>query len=360
MPHALAEPNRILIVRPSALGDVCRSVPVLAALRARWPDARIDWLVQDAYAPAIAAHPALSEAVIFPRRALSPATRPDRLLAAVRWARSLRNRRYDLVLDCQGLLRSGLMALATGAPVRVGDAAARELAWLAYTRRVPTQADQHTVDRMLALAQAAIEHYGPCGPIAGADMRLYTSPEDKARAQAVLAPAGEAPLVVLAPTSRWPAKQWPDERFAQLGQRLLEHRRLALAIVGGPGEADQCPKTRALAQAHDRVVDLVGRTDVGTLMGVVERADLVVANDSAVLHMAVGFGRPLVALFGPTLTELVGPYRRQQDVIQRARPDRPGLHKLASAAGMMQAIEVADVLERALARLSRDAAQTPA
>ncbi|MEQ9095287.1 MAG: glycosyltransferase family 9 protein [Phycisphaerales bacterium] len=346
-----SQPRRILIIRPSALGDVCRSVPVLAALRARWPHATIDWLVQDAFAEAIVAHPALSEAVAFPRRDLSPLARPDKFIAALRWGNGLRRRRYDLVVDCQGLMRSGLMTMATAAPVRVGAADARELAHLAYTRRVPTPPGQHAVDKMLALAQAAIDSYGAAEPIDAPDMRLYTTAAARTAAAAMVGEPADGRLVVLAPTSRWPAKQWPDERFAQLADALLDQSNASIVIVGGRGERNQCPRTCELADRHPRVRDLVGRTGIGELMAIVQRSSLVVANDSAVLHMAVGFERPLVALFGPTLTGLVGPYRREADVLQHERPDHASAHKNAANAGMMRAIAADEVIEAAMTRL---------
>ncbi|MEQ8317210.1 MAG: glycosyltransferase family 9 protein [Phycisphaerales bacterium] len=346
-----SEPERILIIRPSALGDVCRSVPVLAALRARWPHATIDWLVQDAFAPAIEAHPALSEVVAFPRRDLSPLARPDRLIAALRWGNGLRRRKYDLVVDCQGLMRSGLMTLATAAPVRVGAADARELAHLAYTRRVESEGGVHAVDRMLGLAQAAIDTYGASEPIAAPDMRLYAPAHAMQAAERLLGEAAQRPLVVLAPTSRWPAKQWPDERFAQLALAVLDRTEASIAVVGGPGERTQCERTCALSHDHPRVIDLVARTGIAELMAIVQQAALVVANDSAALHMAVGFDRPLVALFGPTLTRLVGPYQRSSDVIQHESPGHASAHKSPANARMMQAIETEEVVAAALTRL---------
>ena len=354
------EPERILIIRPSALGDVCRSVPVLAALRARWPSAIIDWLVQDAFAEAIGAHPALSEVVAFPRRDLSPLARPDNLLAALRWGLALRRRRYDLVVDCQGLLRSGAMTLATGSRIRIGGADAREFSHRAYTRRVKPVANAHAVDRMMQLAQAAIDTFGAAEPIAAPDMRLYTCDAARSKASNTLAGVSTNQLVVLAPTSRWPAKQWPDERFAALAREILEQTEACIAIVGGPGEREQCTATRAVAAGSDRVIDLVGHTGVGELMAIVERSSLVVANDSAVLHMAVGFARPLVALFGPTLPGLVGPYQRDDDVFQHERPSHASAHKNSANAAMMASISIEEVIEAALARLSPSAVQSRA
>ena len=252
------------------------------------------------------------------------------------------------------------MTLATGARVRLGAADARELAPLAYTRRVRAGADMHAVDRMMALAQAAIDGFGSAEPIAAPDMRLYTSAASQARAAHALADLEDGPLVVLAPTSRWPAKQWPDERFAALAEAILEETDASIAVVGGPGEQRQCDLTRGLGERSDRVIDLVGRTAVGELMAVVERAGLVVANDSAVLHMAVGFDRPLVAFFGPTLTGLVGPFKRDEDVLQRESPNHASAHKHDANVRMMHAIQTDDAIAMVLARLSRSAARSRA
>ena len=160
---ATRPPERILIVRPSALGDVCRSVPVLASLRRAYPEARIDWLVRDTYAPAIAAHPALDKTIEFPRARFSRWWRSPRVaLELVGWLRDLHRRRYDLVIDCQGLGRSGLFTWATRARRRVGFRGARELAWLGYTVRHPRPESDHTVDAMLSLiaATACAPDYG--------------------------------------------------------------------------------------------------------------------------------------------------------------------------------------------------------
>src|SRR5690349_12966590 len=144
----LAESQRILIVRPSALGDVCRTVPVLASLRRAFPKAAIDWVVQEEFIPAVAAHPAVSELISFPRSRFahwwrSPGCWPE----IWRWFRSIRRRKYDLVVDCQGLGRSGLITFESKARHRVGLRSAREMAWLAYNHRVASSgpATLHTV-----------------------------------------------------------------------------------------------------------------------------------------------------------------------------------------------------------------------
>ncbi|MBL0926277.1 MAG: glycosyltransferase family 9 protein [Phycisphaerales bacterium] len=362
--------DRILIIRPSALGDVCRTVPVLVSLRRAWPAARIDWLVNDSFAPAVAAHPDLlahgGRALPFPRtgvavgkllRATREGTEARRRLRAFR--QELRDGRYDLVVDCQGLARSGVFAWWTGAPMRVGYSArggARELAWLGVNRRVDVPAEMHTVDRMLAL----VEGLG-INPVRPPDLRLHTAPADREAVQAGrLDPrlAGGARFAVIAPGAKWAGKRWPADRFAALIRAMLAESGTldAVAVVGTKDERGQCQPVLDLARRDRRVVDLMGRTSVGVLMAAIERARLVVANDSAAVHMAVGFGRPLVALYGPTRIDLVGPYGRSADVLQpRGVATGRALHKdqQAGAAAMLR-IEVATVIEAAAARLSSE------
>ncbi|MEM7629819.1 MAG: glycosyltransferase family 9 protein [Planctomycetota bacterium] len=339
----MSDPGRILLVRPSALGDVCRTVPVLVSLRERYPSARIDWLVQDTFVDAIVHHPALDGVVAFPRAALGRTSRRGNLLPSIRWMNEhLRPRGgYDLVVDAQGLFRSGLFTWWTRAGRRIGDANARESAGVFYTERHAVAPDLHTVDRMLRLLEM-----GGIEPVR--DMRLHADPRETAWVDEHLGNA----CAVLAPTSRWAAKQWPDERFTEVARELLG-RGLAerVVLVGGPGERAQTRALCALAKLDERVTDLIGETSIARLMAIVSRARLVVANDSATLHMGVGFDRPCVALYGPTDVDLVGPYARETDVIQHLRPGDTLDHKDARQVSLMQRISPVEVLAACEERL---------
>lgn len=340
-------PERVLIIRPSALGDVCRSVPVLASLRRAFPHARIDWLVQDGFADAIRHHPGLSNVVPFARRETGTSLKSGRAAPLRDLLRSLREPRYDLVIDAQGLFRSGFFAWATRAPRRVGYANARELGWLGVNERYLVPRDMHSVDRMLELIRlAGVE------PIP--DMRLYAPPGDRS---AVAADASFAePYAVIAPTSRWPGKLWPPDRFAEVARTLLSRGLPRIILVGSQAERPQIAPLLDLAAKDNRILDLVGQTSIGRLMAVIERASLVIALDSAALHMAVGFDRPIVALFGPTRVELVGPYRREADVIQHLLPgDRLDHKDAASGCALMERIPIHEVLAAASKALHRAA-----
>ncbi len=343
MPDAPA-PKSILIIRPSALGDVARSVPVLASLRAAYPTARIDWLVRDAFAPVIASHPALSNVVPFPRKELS------QWFLRLQWGkigaylRSLREPAYDLVLDCQGLARSGWLAWATRAPRRIGSRDARELGWLPMTQRVRTPKVMHTVDKMLALVEAA----GAPALKTTEACRLYSAPADRAwLAQQVFA---RHRYVVLAPTSAWPAKEWPAERFATLATHITG-KSVAVVLVGAANERPRILPVLDIAQRNSLVIDRVGQTSVGQLMAIIEGSALVVANDSASLHIGMGFDRPLIALLGPTDPALACPYARLCDVVQHVQQEDEFYFRDDRSAAMIRRISVEEVIARADERL---------
>lgn len=356
---------------------------MLASLRRAFPDATIDWLVQDSFADAVRHHPDLSAVVPFPRAELGGTSRQGDLRPTLTWMnRALRPRpRYDLVIDAQGLFRSGLFAWWTGARARVGYRNAEELGWVFLNRAARVDRARHAVDRMLALLPLAgvdpvrdMRLHAAADELAWVDRQSWASPP--ARAPSVSdGPIGKgfvgkpvadapgslctpgvlarpAPFAVLAPTSRWPGKQWPADRFAELARRLLGAGVPRLVIVGGPGERSQIAPLLAWGEHEPRVIDLVGETSIARLMAIIARSLLVVANDSAALHMAVGFARPLVALFGPTRICRVGPYRREREVIQHTRPGDRFDHKdPALGRAMMERITVEEVVAACLTRL---------
>lgn len=346
----MSDPQRILIIRPSALGDVCRSVPVVVSLRRAFSDATIDWVVRDSFADAVRSHPDLSDVIEFPRRRLASWWRsPNAAAATWKWFGRLRRRRYELVVDCQGLGRSALMSAMSGAPMRIGHADARELAWLAYNERVNCPPGMHAVERMLRLLD-------PLGIDVVRDMRLYVPPEceqwwqQRAREEGL----NRTAYAVLAPTSRWPSKRWPIERWAELIEPLRTFGLSRCVVIGAPGEREQVrPLIDAVSARSEteprELIDLVGATTVGQTMAVIAGSSLLIANDSAPLHMAVGLGVPRIGLFGPTNPDEVGPYNSSESVIRKTDASgagRPHFKDRSLGDSMMRRIVVEDVLER--------------
>lgn len=355
-PNRADRPTRILIVRPSALGDVCRTVPVLASVRRAFPDAVIDWVVQDTFVEAVRGHPDLNDVLPFPRHRFSQWWRSPRVAREIgAWVGDVRRRSFDLVLDLQGLGRSGLITRVTGAARRVGFRNAREGAWLGYNVRHDPPVAQHIVDQMLELL--AREGIPPVP-----DIRLYV-PEDVAkrwRERSAEIDVARTRYAVLSPTSRWASKRWPLDNWIALIDPLRARGFERFIIVGAPDERAQVDALRKAAP--EDCIDLVGSTSVGEMMALIRDASLVVANDSAPLHMAVGFDRPLIALFGPTNPDRVGPYHRDESVVQPLHlPMEGDVHYRDTDDALMRQITVTMVIER-VDRLSaaEPAASTPA
>jgi lipopolysaccharide heptosyltransferase I len=333
--------ERILLLKPSAVGDVIHTVPVLVKLRARYPDARIDWLLTPPIAELIRHHPALSNAVLFDRRRYARAWR-DRGAAAdlARLLADLRRTRYDLVLDLHGQFRSALLALATGAPVRVGFdrprrralagpprrlveeayrhgwTGTREGAWLAYTHRIPVPTlDVHAADRYLWAGRLLGFDGGP------PDFRLPVPPQAEARVGALLGRLGVSgrPLAVLVPGTIWPTKHWHVAGFAAVARHLAQTGR-AVVLAGSAAERERCRAVQVLCPG---AADLSGQTALSDLAALVRRAAVCVTNDSGSMHLAVALGRPVVSVFGPTDPVWIGPYGRPHAVVRADVPCAP-------------------------------------
>lgn len=340
--------ERILIVRPTALGDVARTVPALATLRAAFPDAKIDWLVHTAFVDAVRHHPMLDGVVPFDRKALGGfGLKPRATRAGLALAKRLRRAGYTRVYDLQGLARSGLLTWLTWAPRRVGFADARERGWLGYNVKHKVSAEMHTVDRMLGLLAAD-------GLTPVQDMRLYVGDEDRAWAEQYRQDHGltAGRTVLFAPTAQWGCKCWPVAQVADVARRALAHGAVddRVVLLAAPHEHDRlAPIVEALG---DRA--LLPTTTVGRLMALIDGAAAVVANDSAALHLAVGLDRPAVGVFGPTDPALVGPYRRDADVVQPegiAPADMAGYRARKDDDALIARVAVDAVWEKLLARL---------
>jgi ADP-heptose:LPS heptosyltransferase len=331
--------RRILLIKPSAVGDVIHALPVLAKLRARYPAARIDWVLTPPIAELIGHHPALSNVVLFDRGALGRDWRAwcagvGQMLAEL-W-----RTRYDLVIDLHGQFRSAILTLATRSPVRVGfdrpyagprSAAdrrlvanayrhgwtgAREGAWLAYTHRIALpRSDVHAADRYLWLGPMLGLDEGP------PDFRVPIPPASVARVEALLGKHDLSfrSLAVLVPGTIWPTKHWNIEGFAAVARHLRSTGR-TVVLAGSAGERQRC---RAVADLAPGAVDLSGQTTLSELAALIRRADLCVTNDSGSMHLTVALGRPVVSVFGPTDPLWIGPYGRPDSVVRADLPCAP-------------------------------------
>ena len=277
-------PDRILMVRMSAMGDIVHTLPCAATLRRGFPNAEIDWLVEERWSGLLDGNPHVTQVQTVQRRDWSD------LVGVI--AR-LRQRRYDCALDFQGLIKSAAIAKACGVKELVGfetDALREKLAAAAYNRQVNVAANAHVVEKNLALAQstgvdeAVLDFVLP----AGTDSRPF-----------------EGKYLTVSPSAGWQAKRWPLENYAELAARVHAEIGWPVAINLGPGEdalaqpiIDKMPAGRA------KVV----QGDIPTLIGLVRGSAAFVAGDTGPLHIAAAVGTPVVAIFGATDPQRNGPY----------------------------------------------------
>ncbi len=310
---------RLLVVRTGAMGDVLHAMPAVAALRARHPEWEIGWAIEPRWLPLLRASaasepggyrgmPLVDKVHEVPTRAWNQRPFSRETLGEV-WSlrRELREQRYDICVDMQGLLRSAVVGWMAGAELSVGYARPREevARWL-YGRRVAARSI-HVVDRGLELMGAAV------GEVLTPAMMLLPWNE-KAEAwcdQLLTGLAGGARFALLAPTAGWGAKQWPVERYGGLAAALSE--RGFLPLVNAAREHDEVA-TAVREASGGRAVPVV--CDMAQLVALVRWAAVVVAGDTGPLHLAAALDRPVVGLYGPTHPERTGPYAGRRIVIR--------------------------------------------
>lgn len=296
---------RILVARLGAMGDVIQTLPAVADLRNRFPEARITWAVESLWAPLLERNPHVDDVIpvalrTWRRLANGPRSWKD----AIRFAGDLRARRFDLAIDFQGLLKSAVLASLSGARERAGfdRLHLREpLAELTYTLRVRTSCP-HVVDRYRDLAA------------------LVTGSRSTGRAEFPL-PVGSlrpdlpAKFVLASPQAGWGGKQWPAEHYGRLADRIWTDHRIPLAIDCPPGTEESIAGIRANAPAGSVVTH---PSTVSELIGATRNARAVVGVDSGPLHLAAALARPGVAIFGPTDPDRNGPYGDSITVLRAA------------------------------------------
>ena len=292
-------PERVCILKPSALGDVVNALPVLSALRERWPEAHFSWVINRGLRGLLDGHPDLDEVIPFDRASVRPT--PRGIAEVARFLRGLRRRRFDLVIDLQGLFRSGLMAAASGAPVRVGRRDAREGSARFLTHQVgPTGPAAHAVDLLLPIARAFGAEVDPPRfvlPISEADLRW---------ARSTLADVPR-PRLVLNLGARWVTKRWPPARFAEVARRAVDRFGAGLVLLGAPEDRPIVAEFGSAARGLSWL-DLCAGTTLPQLGALASESDLVLSNDTGPLHLAAAAGARVVGIYTCTTPELNGPY----------------------------------------------------
>ncbi len=338
-------PESILIVKLSAIGDVVHSLPLLAVLRANFPDAKIDWLVEEDASQIIKGHPAIDRLIVsrrksWQRRLLKGGHFNSLLLEIVAFFKQLRSRRYDLVIDVQGLLKSGILVCLSRGKRKIGMSGAREGAWFFVNERsIPVSYNGHAIERYLRIAE-----YLGCDltPRKG-DIPVFES--DKLLIDRVLDAndPGMRPLVAINPVAKWETKLWEQERFAILADRLMDD--LSCEIVFTGSKEDRAVIGDISGKMSKKPLNLAGQTGLKELAYLYSRCNALVTTDTGPMHIAAAMGCPVVALFGPTSPRRTGPYGEGHKVIRADIDCSPCLKKTCDHMTCMKEIKVDRVFD---------------
>jgi heptosyltransferase-1 len=318
---------RILIVRLSALGDVVHGLPVACALRAKFPEATIGWVVEGRKAEVIEGHPALDHVIVAPRRWLRSwrATRDLR--------RRLRDLQFDVAIDLQCLTKSAVAAWLSGAPRRIGMAGAdgRELSRLLNNELVAVEG-RHVIERYLSLlAPLGVEN-----PAVEYDLQERLDDARFADESLRLANLHRGQFVIMNPGAGWPAKVWPAERYGQVAAKLLAERRMpSLAVWGGP---DERPMAEAIVAASAGAARLAPPTNIPQLASLCRRAALFLGSDTGPMHLAVAVDTPTISLHGPSRAEYCGAYGPATRTVQAVRDAKSTTYRRHGDDAAMRAI----------------------
>ncbi|HPD47404.1 MAG TPA: glycosyltransferase family 9 protein [Anaerohalosphaeraceae bacterium] len=305
------QPSRILIIKPSALGDITLSLPALSSLRASFPQAKITWLVRREFAPLLDGAGDLDDVLIFDRKGLGKWWwHPKAFAALMRFFGDLRKGRFDLVIDLQGLFRTAFFGWLSGSRRRFGMAGAREFAALFYTDRIRQDSGSvHLIDYYHKIVAAA------GAKRLTAEYHLTVPEKGLHDAREALARHGidNSRYVVFVTGSAHQYKCWPIERFAELADRIYARFHVPVVAVGGRKEQPVVNKLKALCSAP--LIDLTTQTDLHALAGVLKGAALVVSNDTGPGHIAVALDVPVIIIFGMTNPQRVGPYGKPHGAV---------------------------------------------
>lgn len=319
--------KKILIIKPSSLGDIVHSLPVLDVLFRCFPGSEIHWLVAKGFEGILEGHPMIAKLWIVHKDEWK---KISRVRATVRELRKLfsdlKKEGFDYVIDLQGLFRSGIIAKATGAAVCIGFEEAREGSTIFYTHVVQGGRDVHAVDRYLKMPA-----------FLGCDARKVRFPFPALKTIPSLPVSGD--YAVMCPGARKPVNRWPASRFGELASKLP----LKTMVIGG--KADRLLADEVVSVSKGKAVSIAGKTDLKELIGIIKGAQFMVSNDSGPMHIAAALGVPVFAIFGPANPLRTGPYGSGHTVFRKEIECSPCYRRACKAPLCLDMIKVSEIAE---------------
>jgi len=339
-------PKNILIIKPSALGDVVTALPVLTSLRANFPQARISWLVRSEFAPILEMSPGLDEIILFDRKRLgkwwyNPAVFAD----LMRFLSRLRKANFDLVIDLQGLFRTGFFGWVTGCKSRMGRKDCREMASFFYTAAAgPGSDSDHVIDYFLnVISQAGCEKIIPT-------CDLMPPEEAEKNISSLFEESGISRdgYAVFIPSAAHRYKCWSSANFSELASRIASRFSLQIIATGTSAERAYIEQ---MTGSDAAIVNFSGRTSIKELTVLLKGAKVVVTNDTGPGQIAAALAVPMVMIVGSTNPARIAPFGRPQCVAAIDPAGRGHFIESSNQAHAIENVTVDMVFERVAAQL---------
>ena len=344
------EVQKILIIRLSAVGDVIRTLPAIKALKGHYPSSHIAWVVEEPSKTLLESQPEIDEVIVVPRKRWTDGMRsPIRIWGTMgevwRFVRQLRNRKFDIVFDFHGLLKSGLLSYLSGAPKRVGFDRRWSKEWNVLFSNVRVRLPEEKIRKINRFEQNVALLRGIGIEVKGVKTGLHIPPEDREYIESFfknLATAIRKPLIAIHPgtSHKTRYKRWMADRYAQLSDRLILDLGATVLFTWGPDELDWVKGIQKMM----RDPSILGpRTESLTQLGEVFRGcDLYIGGDTGPMHIASMMGVPVVAIFGPTYPTVNAPFGRHR-MVRKEVGCNPCRNRSCEELACLKAIAVDDV-----------------
>ncbi len=305
------QPKNILVIKLRYIGDVLLSTPILRALRTEFPKARLTVVVNPGTEAVLHRNPHVDEVLSLQRHGW---------LAQLKFLSRIRSRQFDCVVDLTDGDRAAILTAWSGAPIRIGFNHERRWTGLLYTWCLTGKyGTMHMVDYHAQLLQGL-------GLVPkSSDPELFVGEEEERAADRHLDHVGLSgqPWVMMFPFARYRIKAWPADRFAALGDALMD-RGYPVVLIGAPPEQQAGEEIQRLAR-HE-LISFIGRTSLRELAALMKRSVLFVGNDGGPMHMAAAAGCPVVGIFWPTDPAVWGPRGSQSSVLYKGLDCRQCFH----------------------------------
>ena len=338
----------ILIVKLSAIGDVIHTLPVLNAVRKCYPDAHITWLVEEAASSLIEGHTALNRVLVSKRKSwikgITGHSYLDNIREAFSFIKELRDTKYDLILDFQALLKSGILIRLARGKRKIGfdkGMEHQEHSYIFLNERIPpVDMEIHALTRGMMLLEAiGIRSYD-------VEYNIYISDQDRKKADDLLLQHEEKEYKTIAainPVAKWETKLWDKAKFAKLADSLIKQYNVKVVFTGSAEDRNLI--LDIISKMKGKAYNLAGMTSLKTLIAVFEKTDFLISTDTGPMHMAAAVGTPVIALFGPTAPWRTGPFGAGHQIIRAGLECSPCFKRQCKTIECMKQISVEQVLD---------------